>query len=113
MQTLTLRKTLCSGLLAAALAATSLGQRVARQDGPTAISQATLLRMLRAEDERRSDPGLSALLNSPFPNVRKRAALALGRIGDERDLPELIASLKTDRDDDVRQMCAFAIGEVE
>jgi cyclophilin family peptidyl-prolyl cis-trans isomerase/HEAT repeat protein len=72
-----------------------------------------MLRILRSEDERRSDPSMSGLLNSPYPIVRKRAALALGRIGDERDLPELMASLKTDHDNDVRQMCAFAIGEVE
>jgi cyclophilin family peptidyl-prolyl cis-trans isomerase/HEAT repeat protein len=113
MQTVTFRKTLCSGLLVAALAATSLGQRVDRADSPTVVSSSTMLRILRAEDERRSDPGLSALLNSPYPIVRKRAALALGRIGEERDLPALIATLRTDRNNDIRQMCAFAIGEVE
>jgi HEAT repeat protein len=37
----------------------------------------------------------------------------MGRIGDERDLPALITGLKTDRDNDVGQMCAFAIGEIE
>lgn len=113
MQTVTFRKTLCSGLLLSALAATAPGQRAARADSPTAISNGAMLRIVRAEDERRSDPSLRAFLNSSHPMVRKRAALALGRIGDERDLPELIASLKTDRDNDVRQMCAFAIGEVE
>jgi cyclophilin family peptidyl-prolyl cis-trans isomerase/HEAT repeat protein len=104
---------LCSGLLVTALAATTFGQKVARDDSPSAISSRTMLRILRAEDERRSDPTLSALLSSPYPIVRKRAALALGRIGEERDLPALLAALKADRDNDVRQMCAFAIGEIE
>ncbi|MDX6446068.1 MAG: hypothetical protein QOH71_3142 [Blastocatellia bacterium] len=113
MQTVTLRKTLCSGLLVAALAANAFGQTVAREDSATTISRRTMLRILRAEDERRSDATLSALLSAPYPVVRKRAALALGRIGDERDLPALITGLKTDRDNDVRQMCAFAIGEIE
>ena len=113
MQTVTLRKTLCSGLLVTALTATAFSQKVSREDGPTAISTRTMLRILRAEDERRWDPALSVLLYSPNPIVRKRAALALGRIGDERDLPGLITILKADRDPDVRQMCAFAIGEIE
>jgi cyclophilin family peptidyl-prolyl cis-trans isomerase/HEAT repeat protein len=72
-----------------------------------------MMRIMRAEDERRWDPTLSMLLNAAYPIVRKRAALALGRIGDERALPDLIESLKADRDIDVRQMCAFAIGEIE
>lgn len=113
MQTVTLRKTLCSGLLVTALAGTALGQKVSREDGPTAISTRTMLRILRAEDERRWDPTLSMLLSAAYPIGRKRAALALGRIGDERALPDLIESLKAERDPDVRQMCAFAIGEIE
>jgi cyclophilin family peptidyl-prolyl cis-trans isomerase len=44
--------------------------------------------------------------------VRKRAALAVGRIGDERSVPALTALLK-DPDGDVRAMAAFALGEVE
>jgi cyclophilin family peptidyl-prolyl cis-trans isomerase/HEAT repeat protein len=113
MQTVTLRKTLSSGLLVAALAANAFGQTVAREESATAISRRTMLRILRAEDERRSDATLIALLRAPYPVVRKRAALAMGRIGDERDLPALITGLKTDPDNDVRQMCAFAIGEIE
>lgn len=113
MHTVTLRRTLYSGLLVTALAATTLGQKASHYDSPTAISNRTMLRILRAEDERRSDPTLSTLLSSPYPIVRKRAALALGRIGEERDLPALLAALKADRDNDVRQMCAFAIGEIE
>jgi cyclophilin family peptidyl-prolyl cis-trans isomerase/HEAT repeat protein len=113
MQIIKLRKTLCVGLLVSALTATAFSQKVSREDGPTGISTRTMLRILRAEDERRWDPTLSMLLNAAYPIVRKRAALALGRIGDERALPELIESLKAERDPDVRQMCAFAIGEIE
>ena len=72
-----------------------------------------MLRLMRAEDERRWDPNVSILLSAAYPITRKRAALALGRIGDERALPQLIETLRVDRDNDVRQMCAFAIGEIE
>jgi cyclophilin family peptidyl-prolyl cis-trans isomerase/HEAT repeat protein len=72
-----------------------------------------MLRLMRAEDERRWDPNLGLFLSDAHPIVRKRAALALGRIGDERALPQLAEALKLDKDNDVRQMCAFAIGEIE
>jgi cyclophilin family peptidyl-prolyl cis-trans isomerase/HEAT repeat protein len=113
MRIIKFRKTLCAGLLVSVLTATAFSQNVSREDGPTAISTRTMLRILRAEDERRWDPTLSMLLSVAYPIGRKRAALALGRIGDERALPDLIESLKAERDLDVRQMCAFAIGEIE
>ena len=71
-----------------------------------------LLRITQAEDERRWDKELRGLLTHTSPAVRKRAALAVGRIGDERSVPDLIALLK-DADADVRAMAAFALGEVE
>jgi len=79
------------------------------QSGPTS----TLLQIIRAEDERRWDDHLRALLSDKNARVRKRAALAAGRIGDERAVPVLVDLLKQDRDNDVRQMAAFAIGEIE
>jgi len=72
-----------------------------------------MLRIVRAEDERRWNDDLTSLLSGKDPRVRKRAALALGRIGDERALPAISAALKSEQDIDVRQMCAFAIGEIE
>ena len=68
---------------------------------------------MRHEDERLWDDRLNALLADNNPKVRKRAALAAGRIGDERAVPVLAEMLLTDRDMDVRQMAAFALGEIE
>jgi len=72
-----------------------------------------LISIVRAEDERRWDDSLKSLLSDKDAKVRKRAALAAGRIGDEHAVPALVDLLKTDTDNDVRQMAAFAIGEVE
>jgi cyclophilin family peptidyl-prolyl cis-trans isomerase/HEAT repeat protein len=77
------------------------------------IPQSVLLQIIRAEDERRWDDGLKALLASTDPKVRKRAVLAAGRIGNEGAVPVLAEMLLQDRDTDVRQMTAFALGEIE
>jgi len=79
----------------------------------TAIPANTLLRILRAEDERRWDDNLRGLLSDKDAQIRKRAALAAGRIGDERAVPDLSDLLRKDTVNDVRQMAAFAIGETE
>ena len=71
-----------------------------------------LLRITRAEDERRWDENLSELLSHRDTAVRKRAALAAGRIGNEQSVPVLTNLLK-DADAGVRAMAAFALGEVE
>jgi cyclophilin family peptidyl-prolyl cis-trans isomerase/HEAT repeat protein len=83
---------------------------VTQADG---IPQSVLLQIIRAEDERRWDDGLKALLASTDPKVRKRAVLAAGRIGKEGAVPVLAEMLLQDRDTDVRQMTAFALGEIE
>ncbi|HYE66903.1 MAG TPA: peptidylprolyl isomerase [Pyrinomonadaceae bacterium] len=72
-----------------------------------------MLRIMRAEDERRWDEELSSLLFDKKARVRRRAALAAGRIGDARAVAHIIALLQTDRDPSVRSMAAFALGEVE
>src|SRR5437773_5147272 len=113
MQTGNFRQTLCTALLVVLSITTAAGQKISRKDNSTGISTDTLLRILRAEDERRWDPNVSALLTAKHPNTRKRAALALGRIGDERAVPPLVEVLQADSDSDVRQMVAFAIGEIE
>lgn len=79
----------------------------------TAIPQNVLLKIIRAEDERRWDSGLSALLADKNAKVRGRAALAAGRIGDEGAVQPLSDMLLTARDDELRQMAAFALGEIE
>ena len=54
-------------------------------------------------------PDLTALAADPDPRIRRRAAIAIGRVG----LPEGGAALQpllTDQDSDVRQMAAFGLG---
>ncbi|HEY0319701.1 MAG TPA: peptidylprolyl isomerase [Pyrinomonadaceae bacterium] len=76
-------------------------------------SQVVALRILRAEDERRWDNELATLLADKSAAVRRRAALAAGRIGDERAVTLLVTMLRVDEDMNVRAMAAFALGEVE
>jgi cyclophilin family peptidyl-prolyl cis-trans isomerase/HEAT repeat protein len=80
----------------------------------TVLAQnAVQLRILKAEDERRWDADLKGLLADSNPAIRKRAALAAGRIGNEDSVSALANLLQQDKDTDVRAMAAFAIGEVE
>lgn len=79
----------------------------------TQVSSEVLLRIVRAEDERRWDKDLLELFGDKSPAVRKRAALAAGRIGNELAVPPLISLLQSDEDDGVQSMAAFALGEVE
>ena len=86
---------------------------IAQSKRVDSVPSATLLRIVKAEDERRWDSDLRNLLTSANPAVRSRAALAAGRIGNESALPELSSMLANDKDQPVRAMAAFAIGEVE
>ena len=105
--------TFCAWLLLVASLATATAQRLRANTPATAIPTNTLLRIIRAEDERRWDVNLKSLLTDRDANVRKRAALAAGRVGDERAVPALVDLLRRDTDNHVRQMAAFAIGEIE
>jgi cyclophilin family peptidyl-prolyl cis-trans isomerase/HEAT repeat protein len=77
------------------------------------IDSKTLLQIIRAEDTRRWDGNLEKLFTHADPKIRKRAALAAGRIGNEGAVAPLAEMVLTDRDADVRQMAAFALGEIE
>src|SRR4051794_19674371 len=88
------------------------GQPAPRTLPPKPIPQLTLLNIIRHEDERRWDDQLKALLTDSDPKVRARAALAAGRIGDEKAVPTLADAVLTDRDNAVREMAAFALGEI-
>jgi HEAT repeat protein len=77
------------------------------------IPSATLIQIVKAEDERRFDDVVENLLKNPVAKIRARAALAAGRIGDERALPALVSLLEKDSDSVVRATSAFAIGEIE
>ena len=66
---------------------------IAPAEGPPASPQADLIR----------------LLTDPEARVRRRAALAVGRVGLREGVPPL-AGLLADGDPEVRQMAAFALG---
>jgi HEAT repeat protein/cyclophilin family peptidyl-prolyl cis-trans isomerase len=54
-------------------------------------------------------PDLARLLTDPEARVRRRAALAVGRVGLREGVPLLVALLN-DSEPEVRQMAAFALG---
>ncbi len=76
------------------------------------ISKKDLLKIVRSENELRFDGDLAGLLKSASVETRIRAALAAGRIGDEKALPFLSNMLSKGASAEA-QMAAFAIGEIE
>jgi cyclophilin family peptidyl-prolyl cis-trans isomerase len=93
-----------------ALSAASLAQR---RTSRASIPPATLLLITKSEDERRWDDDLRKLFSNPSAAIRKRAALAAGRIGNEDSVSALTDLLEKDSDLSVRSMAAFALGEIE
>jgi cyclophilin family peptidyl-prolyl cis-trans isomerase/HEAT repeat protein len=77
------------------------------------VPKLLLLRIVRAEDERRWDNELRELFRARNANVRSRAALAAGRVGDEAAVADLVELLRHDNETEVRAMAAFALGEIE
>jgi cyclophilin family peptidyl-prolyl cis-trans isomerase/HEAT repeat protein len=77
------------------------------------VPRILLLQIVRAEDERRWDKDLRDLFQARNANVRTRAALAAGRIGDEAAVPDLVNLLEHDDETMVRAIAAFALGETE
>jgi cyclophilin family peptidyl-prolyl cis-trans isomerase/HEAT repeat protein len=77
------------------------------------VSRILWLKIVRAEDERRWDDDLRNLFKARNANVRRRAALAAGRIGNEQAVADLIPLLQKDDEPEVRAMAAFALGEIE
>ena len=68
--------------------------------------------LLKAQDELRFDETIKNALKSPNAELRKTAALAAGRIGDEEAL-QFLEPLLSDNDPEVAQMAMFGIGELE
>ncbi len=99
------RRWLCCFLVVSGIVSQAAAQHRSNSD--------VSLRILRAEDERRWDPDLETLLTEKDSQLRIRAALAAGRIGDDRAVPALISLLQKDHDPNVRAMAAFALGEIE
>jgi cyclophilin family peptidyl-prolyl cis-trans isomerase/HEAT repeat protein len=79
----------------------------------TEVPKQLLLQIVRAEDERRWDNDMRSLLSARSAVVRRRAALAAGRIGNDAAVADLVALLQHDGDPEVRVMAAFALGEIE
>lgn len=104
--------TLVFSLVISASLLTAVAQG-ARPGIPSSIPANTLLKIIRYEDQRNWNDDLKTLLSDKDAKIRQRAALAAGRIGDERAVPPLADLLRADRDGDVRQIAAFALGEIE
>ena len=115
VQTMKRLSILSAMILLGCLCNTGLAQQKKSNASTTArkIPTDVLVQIVRAEDERRWDEKLAALLANANAGVRNRVALAAGRIGDERAVPLLADILFTDGDSGVRQMAAFALGEIE
>lgn len=80
---------------------------------PAAAFDAKMRWILQLEDERqlRGHGGdLVALLSDPEARVRRRAALAVGRVRLPEGVAGLTTLLQSDADPEVRQMSAFAMG---
>ena len=89
-------------------------QTARRSERLPAVPAETLLRIVRAEDERRWESNdLGALLADASAGVRRRAAIAAGRIGDEGAVAPLASMLGRDASEAVRAAAAFALGETE
>ncbi|HSK63885.1 MAG TPA: HEAT repeat domain-containing protein, partial [Pyrinomonadaceae bacterium] len=80
---------------------------------PKPVPAATLLLITKAEDERRWDDELRKFFSDPNAAIRRRAALAAGRIGNEASVTALTGLLEKDNDPGVRSMAVFALGEIE
>ena len=107
-----LRKVPAASVLAVLLLAVAVpATRAARKTAvPPPSRIETLARLLALEDTRSSGAGdLERLLRDPDRGVKRRAALAAGRLGDPALLPALL-DLLNDGDVAVRRMAAFALG---
>jgi cyclophilin family peptidyl-prolyl cis-trans isomerase/HEAT repeat protein len=103
------RARVLAAMLAAALGLSPLAS-AAKKAAPPAPRIDKLARLLELEDQRTTGGDeLSRSLRDPDRGVRRRAALAAGRIA----APELVASLvelMNDQEVEVRRMAAFALG---
>ncbi|MEQ1605060.1 MAG: peptidylprolyl isomerase [Pyrinomonadaceae bacterium] len=98
--------------LIAVLAVSAVAQKLySPKVGAYVVPDDLHVQIVKAEDARDPAP-VVAMLTNVNSATRYRAALAAGRIGDEKALPGLTALLSDDVLE-VRIMAAFAIGEVE
>ncbi|MGH9945684.1 MAG: peptidylprolyl isomerase [Pyrinomonadaceae bacterium] len=76
------------------------------------VPTATHVAILKAEDARRFDKTLEDLLKSANEQVRIRAALAAGRIGNDAAILALMSMLEKGTEKE-SEMAVFALGEIE
>jgi cyclophilin family peptidyl-prolyl cis-trans isomerase/HEAT repeat protein len=107
--------TVCALLLfsVADAASQTRGRKLQNPTSGDPVSRILWLQIVRAEDERRWDNNLRDLFKARNANVRTRAALAAGRIGNEQAVVDLIPLLQGEDEPEVRAMAAFALGEIE
>lgn len=72
-----------------------------------------LPKIVQHEDERTVNEDLFDLLSSPNALLRRRAIIAVGRIGSPSGIDPLISVLKTDRNASIRALAVFSLGEIE
>jgi cyclophilin family peptidyl-prolyl cis-trans isomerase/HEAT repeat protein len=99
---------------AGALALIAVPAEAAKREtaSPPAARIVRLGRLLELEDTRSLGGGeMERLLHDPDRGIRRRAALAAGRVGDPAVVPSLL-DLMNDQESEVRQMAAFALGLV-
>ncbi len=107
-----MKKLLFVSTLIVGLALATFGQKlVSPVIGQYRLSDADLIKLVKAEDARDAAPAI-AMFTNVNTATRYRAALAAGRIGDEKAVDGLV-TLMADGSVDVRAMAAFAIGEIE
>ncbi len=107
-----MKKVLIISLLTSALSLTIAAQKlISPVVANYCVSDADLINIVKAEDARDAAPVIAMLTNANAA-VRFRAALAVGRIGDDKGI-EALSKLMNDKSLDVRAMAVFAIGEIE
>ena len=95
--------------LAVLLLALGIAVATAAKDEPPTFTE-ILGRILQMEDTRSTGGGeLDRLLRHREPGIRRRAALAAGRIGDPYLVPTLL-DLMNDQEIEVEKMAVFALG---
>jgi cyclophilin family peptidyl-prolyl cis-trans isomerase len=87
-------------------------RRMVREDAPPAPAPPppTRGRKPQIAPEPPAGPDLIKLLTDPEARIRRRAALALGRVGLPEGVQPLAGVLASDTDPEVRQMAAFSLG---
>ena len=90
--------TACALLLfsIADVASQTRGRKLQNPTSGDPVSRILWLQIVRAEDERRWDNNLRDLFKARNANVRTRAALAAGRIGNDQAVADLIPLLQGD-----------------